>query len=1435
MSVFLRKNLHKKVGFLILSAFLLFSYQSKAQVFWNENFTTLGVWSLNNPTGINDPDANFFDQSDAEGGGITPNLGAPGSCGVAFNGNNSLFVTSSFASGAAYNSGGFCGIGICVTTNTRAESPVINCSGKVNISINFNYIENGDVTIDDAVMWYFDGVTWSILDNMPKTLTGCTGQGLWTSRTVNLPPSANNNPNVKIGFGWVNNDDGLGTDPSFAVDDITASTPVGGGLSTDPLAILNYCSCSSMNVSFTSAAVMNPGNIYTAQLSDAAGAFGTPVNIGTLPSVAATGTINCIIPCNTPNGTGYRVRVISSNPALTGADNGANITISNTPVVTITQTITNCMDTLTAVATGGINLPPANGTRYYIRDSDPWGTANNTQAMNAVFGVANYTTLNYAGAIPAVVFAPGTQFVFLEGADGNALALNTYITANITLIENWVSAGGRLFINSAPNQGGNMNWGFGGVVLNYNNPQGAVNVINPLHPIEVGPFLPTGLNFTGGSYSHAHITGGGTTAIIQGGGFNVLTEKSWGTGLVLFGGITSPNFHAPLPNAQNLWQNIINYCATSIIGPGYTFNWQPGGATTPVIVPVTPGTYTVTVTNNGCVGTATINAIVSPPPPTVTANANPGAVCPGGMTTLTGGGAATYAWTGGVIDNVPFAPPATATYTVTGTNANGCTGTSSVTVQVINNLPITVTANPSGICLGGSTALTANGATTYNWIPGNLNGTTVTVSPVVTTTYTVTGSNGAGCTGSTTITIYVNSITALTITLSGPPCNDTLTAAATAAGGGGGVTPGAKYYITDVVPWGQPNNVNEMNAVFGAGNWIQSNFSAPAATIFVPGTQFVFLEGGDGNGIALTNYMNANVTLIENWVSAGGRLFLNAAPNNGGIQNWGFGGTILNYINLLDSGKATIPAHPIFAGPYTPVQLNYDGNWFAHADVQNGGTMVMDYLGDAILTEKTWGTGLVMFGGMTTTNWHTPLVEAINLRQNILFYVAGSPLPAPVVTYNWQPGGATTAAIVPTVTGVYTVTATVNGCTSTATMFVQVNVPPVMTPTANPNTTCPGGNVTLQANGAATYVWQPGNLNGATQNVNPMATTTYTVTGTSAAGCVATATVTVTVTNNLAVTAAATPTIICVGGQATLDATGGTTYTWQPGGMTGPSVIVSPGATTTYTVTAGNGQGCTGQSVVTLTVSQPPALTVNVNPANDVCIGDPVTITAAGATNYAWTGGISNGVAFYPVANGIYIVTASNANGCTITSSVTITAVTPQAPNVNITSSPAPMLTGQFTSITALVPAYIPSYTLNWYRNNSYWTTTVGPANTVSYVPNGLSDSVYVWMTAVGCYDPDSVRSNGIAPRTPSGLDDVDAPNDFVMYPNPSNDLVNIKGAIAGDEMILTDVIGQTILRKKFVNGKIETIDITALANGIYYAKFMRGERSWVVKVKKQQ
>jgi hypothetical protein len=94
---------------------------------------------------------------------------------------------------------------------------------------------------------------------------------------------------------------------------------------------LTPCKAFSLNIPITMDGAFGAGNIYTAQLSDATGSFTSPVTIGTLTSngngINQTGTISATIPANTPNGTLYRIRIVSNNPAFIGSINSAPITI----------------------------------------------------------------------------------------------------------------------------------------------------------------------------------------------------------------------------------------------------------------------------------------------------------------------------------------------------------------------------------------------------------------------------------------------------------------------------------------------------------------------------------------------------------------------------------------------------------------------------------------------------------------------------------------------------------------------------------------------------------------------------------------------------------------------------------------------------------------------------------------------------------------------------------------------------------------------------------------------------------------------------------------------------------------------------------------------------------------------------------------------------
>jgi len=116
-------------------------------------------------------------------------------------------------------------------------------------------------------------------------------------------------------------------------------------ITTSAITGSSFCSGASVSVPFTKAGTFALGNVFTAQLSNASGSFASPINIGTLTSTAA-GTIAATIPANTSTGTGYRIRVVSSNPSVTGSDNGINLSIFSTPSTPTTVGASICIGTV---------------------------------------------------------------------------------------------------------------------------------------------------------------------------------------------------------------------------------------------------------------------------------------------------------------------------------------------------------------------------------------------------------------------------------------------------------------------------------------------------------------------------------------------------------------------------------------------------------------------------------------------------------------------------------------------------------------------------------------------------------------------------------------------------------------------------------------------------------------------------------------------------------------------------------------------------------------------------------------------------------------------------------------------------------------------------------------------------------------------------------
>ena len=187
-------------------------------------------------------------------------------------------------------------------------------------------------------------------------------------------------------------------------------------------------------------------------------------------------------------------------------------------------------------------------------------------------------------------------------------------------------------------------------------------------------------------------------------------------------------------------------------GVGSTYQWSNGGNTDTINpVPGATTTYTVTATNGNCSNTATAIVTVNQNPvPVIT---GPSSICVGNTATLdAGAGYSSYLWSNNATtETIPVTTPGT--YSVTVSNASGCTGTTSTVVTVNPNLTPAITG-PSSICSGNTATLDAGaGSTSYLW---SNNATTETIPVTTAGTYTVTVSNSLGCSGTASTVVTVN-------------------------------------------------------------------------------------------------------------------------------------------------------------------------------------------------------------------------------------------------------------------------------------------------------------------------------------------------------------------------------------------------------------------------------------------------------------------------------------------------------------------------------------------------------------------------------------------------------------------------------------------------------------------------------------------------------
>ncbi|MEI6021630.1 MAG: T9SS type A sorting domain-containing protein, partial [Bacteroidota bacterium] len=400
--------------------------------------------------------------------------------------------------------------------------------------------------------------------------------------------------------------------------------------------------------------------------------------------------------------------------------------------------------------------------------------------------------------------------------------------------------------------------------------------------------------------------------------------------------------------------------------------------------------------------------------------------------------------------------------------------------------------------------------------------------------------------------------------------------------------------------------------------------------------------------------------------------------------------------------------------------------------------------------------------------------------------------------------------LTPSVNTTYSVIGTnaLTGCISNpaSTFAVIVNARPSISITGN-NTLCLGGITTLSASGAVTYSWST--TNGPSITVSPSVTTNYSVFGTSAAGCnsVAVMAVSVMPNPNINMTSGG----ICFGDSFTLSPIGASNYTFYPSGP-----IVTPTATSVYSVNGVNAFGCSMPVPATATITVGNSLTVTITGNTLVCSGETVNLTANGASTYSWnTGSNQNNISATPSINTSYSVLGSS--GTCSTLAVMNVTVNP-LPIINVSSSRTLICIGETVSLTASG------------ANNYTWSVINQPTTSVLVV-NPLVSTVYT-ITGLDNNNCSNVATFSQSVQNCDGLKENTSAITLNIYPNPSNGIFTIE---TQNPIIISvyNPIGELIYHDSAEAGDFK-VNLNGKANGIYVIKVQDGSRVKFVKLIKE-
>ena len=655
---------------------------------------------------------------------------------------------------------------------------------------------------------------------------------------------------------------------------------------------------------------------------------------------------------------------------------------------------------------------------------------------------------------------------------------------------------------------------------------------------------------------------------------------------------------------------------------------------------VNNGTYTVSLTvstADGCTDTYSSNIVVNALPVIVAGNDQ--TVCFGSPVTLNGSGAVSYQWDNGVMDGVAFVQAVgTSTYTVIGTDANGCQNSDQVNV-IVNPLPVVDAGVNQAICIGDQVTLSGSGALNYAWDNGVFDGIAFTPQ-LGTLTYTVIGTDANGCQNTDNINVTVNPLPIISAGVDQTVCADQMV---TLIGTG-----------ASTISWNQ-----------GVTNGVP--FLAPV------GSTVYTVTGTDQNGCVNTDQVTVNVNPLPNVVAGqdqvvcdGQQITLNGSGAvsyqwDNGVQDGvaflqGVGTTTYTVIGTDINGCQNSDQVDVLVNPLPVVDAGQDLSVCIGDQVTLSGSGAVSYawdfgVVDGMAFTPPLGTttysviGTDLNGCQNTDNLDItvnplPLISA-GVDQTVCADQMVTLIGTGASTIVWDQGVSNgTPFLAPVGNTTYTVTGTdQNGCVNTDQVTVTVN--PLPNVVGGPDqTVCDGEFVVLQAYGATTFSWSGGVTN-AIPFIQPVGSNNYVVTGTDVNGCQNTDTVLVTVNPNPVVEAGENQSV-CEGEMVILNGEGSANIYWNGGFQNGIPFSQSVG-TVVYTLNDVYSTGCSSFDTVVVVVHPRPNVT-----AEDkvICEGDGVTLEGAGADSYTWNKGVIDGVEFYPIQSDFYTVIGTTIYGC---------------------------------------------------------------------------------------------------------------------------------------------------------------------------------------------